>query len=127
MPGPILVSTALLGTVLSLGAGLAIATDEGRGPAMQALQGISADGRTLVFSVNSCHGDPEATVTEEDAGKVVVSVVSDIQTGEGPACADGVSVRLSEPLGTRQVIDAATARSRPGEWCSSSRVASRWC
>jgi hypothetical protein len=93
-----------------VGVGLALATEEGRAPAMVGVPDVSEDGRTLTFQVDSCHGDPEATVVSEDDEHVSVRVISDVQTGDHPACADSVSLRLAEPLGGRKVVDADTER-----------------
>lgn len=107
---PILLAAGLLGGVLALGAGLALAAEEGRAPAMNGVPGVSEDGRTLYFQVQSCNGNPEATVVSESNETVVVRVISDVQTGDSQGCSDGVTVQLAEPLGDRQVVDGDTNR-----------------
>ena len=46
----------------------------------------------------------------EGATEVRVTVQSDVQRGPGPACADRVTVRLTEPLGNRTLVDSATGQ-----------------
>lgn len=60
--------------------------------------------------MSTCLGDPEVETLSKNAREVVVSVVSDVQTGEGPACLDSVVLRLDQPLGDRELIDNTTGR-----------------
>jgi hypothetical protein len=68
---------------------------------------VRSDGRTLAFAVASCHGSPKATA-EESAREVRISVRSD--TSSDDECADGATVKLDQPLGDRDVVDAKTGR-----------------
>ena len=62
----------------------------------------------LELNVNSCNEKPTAVV-EEFATEVRVEVMSDRRLGRnGGDCADSVTVTLSEPLGTRRVVDEST-------------------
>lgn len=60
--------------------------------------------------VTTCLGDPGVETLSNNAREVVVSVVSDVQAGEGPACLDSVVLRLDQPLGDRELIDNTTRR-----------------
>ncbi len=62
----------------------------------------------LELNVNSCNEKPTAEV-EESATEVRVEVMSSRRLGRnGGDCADSVTVTLSEPLGTRRVVDEST-------------------
>lgn len=74
-----------------------------------AVEGVSADGRSVVLTVASCNGDPSAEV-EERGDRVVVQVRGDTTTGD---CADGVCIELDRPLDERAVIDATTDQPVP--------------
>ena len=59
----------------------------------------------LQLNVNSCN-ENLATDVSESATEVRVRVMSDRKLGRsGGDCADSVTVNLSEPLGTRRVVD----------------------
>jgi hypothetical protein len=68
---------------------------------------VRPDDRTLGFAVSSCHGSPKATA-EESASQVRIIVRSD--TSSNDDCADGATVKLNQPLGDRDVVDAKTGR-----------------
>jgi hypothetical protein len=62
----------------------------------------------LELNVDSCNENPRAHVVES-ATEVHVRVISDRRLGRnGGDCADSVTVTLSEPLGTRLVVDEST-------------------
>ena len=63
--------------------------------------------------VVTCQGDPEVAELVEGPAEVRVTVVSDVQRGQGPGCADGVTVRLAEPLGDRALVDGSTGERVP--------------
>jgi hypothetical protein len=84
--------------------------DTPREPIAVILATLSADGRELRLGVNTCQGKPEVTKVSEDERQVVITVVSDVQEGEGPGCMDGALVRLSKPLQQRRVLDGTTNR-----------------
>jgi hypothetical protein len=60
--------------------------------------------------IDTCKGRPEAAVTSEGSTKVVVEVISDVQTGDHPACLDSVTVRLRDLLGDRELVDTTGDR-----------------
>lgn len=64
-----------------------------------------ADSAVLEVGVTSCNGEPTVRA-EETAAQVRLEV--DADTGSGNDCADAAMVTLSEPLGEREVVDAAT-------------------
>jgi hypothetical protein len=66
------------------------------------------DGATLRISVDTCQGNPELLDVTQSASAVEVTVVSDDQPRQRPACADHVNVQLDQPLGTRKLIDGST-------------------
>ncbi|MDQ1382527.1 MAG: hypothetical protein QOJ71_3246 [Actinomycetota bacterium] len=68
---------------------------------------VAANGRTLHFAVSTCHGKPTTRVVET-ARQVHLLVTSD--TSSSDKCADGGSVTLHEPLGSRTVIDDKTGK-----------------
>jgi hypothetical protein len=103
-------SGVLLVGVVGLGAVVAFFADEGRAPAGVLDASASDGGRELRLTVDTCQGSTEATVVSEGPTEVVVEVISDVQTGEGPACLDAVTVRLRDPLGDRDLVDTTGAR-----------------
>lgn len=103
-------ASATLATVLVFGALLAVLTEEGRAPTKVLGASANDGGRQLRLSVDSCLGKPKAEVLSEDETQVVISVISDVQTGVGPACLDAVVLRLNQPLGERELVDNATGR-----------------
>ena len=69
---------------------------------------VSADGRTLSFGTGTCDQN-EATTVEESPTTVRTHATADRAfCGGTGACASVTTVRLDEPLGDRQVIDAST-------------------
>ena len=67
---------------------------------------VSVDDRTLSFAAPSCHGNPTVRL-REDPRTVHLQLTTD--TGRADKCADTVTVRLLQPLGTRRVIDDTTS------------------
>ncbi len=66
---------------------------------------VSSDGLTLFVGVNSCNGEPSATVSQ-GADAIRISVESYIPGGDDQdGCADEVIVSLDEPLGERVIVD----------------------
>jgi hypothetical protein len=64
--------------------------------------------RTLVVNLNACNGEnSRVTAIEETADAVTVTARTDDPPG-GDDCSDGVTVRLGDPLGVREVIDGST-------------------
>lgn len=68
----------------------------------------SVSGDVLQLVVDTCHGDPRATVEETD-DEVTVTVVS-TRHDPGDACQDVVEVTLREPLGSRTLIDGLSGQ-----------------
>jgi hypothetical protein len=67
------------------------------------------DDGALVLEVDSCEGNPVASVLEESAEHVRVEVVaSSTPYGGGGDCLDIVEIPLQEPLGERVLVDAHT-------------------
>ncbi len=65
------------------------------------------DDSLLVLSLDSCNGDPDVSVLEENDDQVrVEAVASSTPFGGGDDCLDVVEVRLQQPLGNRVVVDA---------------------
>lgn len=104
------VALAAVASVLALGVALAIATEEGRAPARVVDASAMDGGREVRLTVDTCKGNPEVDVVSQGPTEVVISVISDVQTGEVPACVDHVSFRLDEPIGDRDLQDRATGR-----------------
>lgn len=105
------------GTVLAIVALLALVTGcasaqptEVRGP--QPIVGWSNGGDVQVVLIGTCHGDPVATV-EEDDETVTITVTSTLRS-PGDACQDSLQIPLDRPLGDRDVIDGATGEAPPG-------------
>jgi len=69
---------------------------------------VAANGRSLNFVVPTCHGRPTTQVVENGT-EVHLLVTSD--TTSSDKCADGASVTLDAPLGTRRVVDDKTGKS----------------
>lgn len=67
---------------------------------------VSADGRTLRLTINSCHGNPTVMV-DESADRVILHARGGATADD---CADLATVTLREPLGDRIVIDATSQR-----------------
>ncbi len=68
----------------------------------------SVAGDVLQLVVDTCHGDPRATVEETD-DEVTVTIVSTWQD-PGDACQDSVEVTLDAPLGSRTLIDGTSGQ-----------------
>ncbi len=71
---------------------------------------VFADPRSprLEVSVNTCNQNP-IVLMDESATRIVVTVEADEVEGSGRNdCRDGVEATLAQPLGDREIIDAAT-------------------
>lgn len=71
---------------------------------------VRPPGEVLDLTVNACNADEDVVVTESDA-EVRLRVIAAQETLDD--CADGVTVRLARPLGTRAVIDDTTGKAVP--------------
>ncbi len=103
---------ALVGVVLvalATGCGSSTPVDE-RGP--QPIVGWANGGELQIVYVDTCNGDPEATVVE-DADTVTISVTSTVRAS-GEECQDSLRIPLDAPLGDRTVIDGVTGDPAPG-------------
>jgi hypothetical protein len=105
--GTVLATVALL--TLVTGCASAEPTQE-RGP--QPIIGWSNGGDVQVVLIGTCHGDPVATV-EEDDETVIITVTSTLRS-PGNACQDSLQIALNRPLGDRDVIDGVTGEAPPG-------------
>jgi hypothetical protein len=69
--------------------------------------GASPDARTLRLSVGSCNADL-TTAVEETSSRVTVTVTARNNTSDD--CLDGLTIRLDEPLGQRELVDGVTGK-----------------
>lgn len=68
----------------------------------------------LEVVVSSCMGDPVVDELEEDDEQVRIRIVTAMLVGgEGPACADALTVTLDDPLDGRTVIDLVSGETLP--------------
>ena len=81
-----------------------------RGP--QPIIGWSNGGDALHVVIGTCHGDPVATV-EEDDETVTITVTSTLRS-PGDACQDSLQIPLNRPLDERDVVDGVTGKAPPG-------------
>ncbi|KAF2414668.1 hypothetical protein B1729_03555 [Microbacterium sp. B35-04] len=65
-----------------------------------------------VVVIGTCHGDPVATV-EEDDETVIITVTSTLGS-PGAACQESLQIALNRHLGDRDVIDGVTGEAPPG-------------
>ena len=72
-----------------------------------------SDGSTLQLGLATCNGDAELTKLDETSTEVRLLVVADEPGQDGDDCSDGMTITLSAPLGTRNVLDASTGRPVP--------------
>lgn len=72
-----------------------------------------SDGNTLQLGLATCNGDAELTKLDETSTEVRLLVVADKPDRNGDDCSDGMTITLSAPLGTRNVLDAATGKPVP--------------
>ncbi len=82
----------------------------GCGPAEPMLAEVYGDSPStnLEMSVNTCNQNPTLLI-EESATKIIVAVEADEVEGSARNdCLDGAVATLAQPLGDREVIDAAT-------------------
>jgi hypothetical protein len=94
-------------------------TGGSREPVSLAGVAYSSDGQSLTIGVNSCNGNPSATVTEQDT-TVLVAAEAFIPAGDDQeTCEDKVSIVLDEPLGSRRLVDAVGDRTIEVEFTSS--------
>lgn len=66
------------------------------------------DDGSLVLEVDSCNGDPAASVLEQNDQVRVEVVASTTPYRGGQDCLDIVEIALQEPLGERALVDAHT-------------------
>ena len=66
------------------------------------------DDGLLVLEVDSCNGDPAASVLEQNDQVRVEVVASTTPYRGGQDCLDIVEIALQEPLGERALVDAHT-------------------
>lgn len=71
---------------------------------------VTEDGRELQLGVNSCNADLKVEV-REDEERVAIRVT--VRNDTMDDCMDGVTVALEEPLGERELVDAATGQAVP--------------
>jgi hypothetical protein len=83
---------------------------EERGP--QPIVGWSNGGDVQSVVIGTCHGDPVATVEEDD--ETVIITVTSTPRSPGDACQDSLQIALDQPLGDRDVIDGVTGEAPPG-------------
>lgn len=91
---------AVLGSVL-LVAGCAFH------PEISPWAGLTPDGITLEFGVDTCNADLEASVVESAATVEVTIIARDDTTND---CRDMLTVVLDDPLADRELVDGATGR-----------------
>ncbi|WP_432562733.1 hypothetical protein [Kineococcus sp. SYSU DK003] len=70
----------------------------------------SADGNVLHLGINSCNGDPQASVVETETDITVTVTAVFQQGGDSAACMDGLAITVAAPVGERAVIDGFTGR-----------------
>ncbi|MCR2817416.1 hypothetical protein NQ166_01055 [Microbacterium sp. zg.Y1090] len=83
---------------------------EKRGP--QPIIGWSNGGDVQSVVIGTCHGNPVATV-EEDDETAIITVTSTLRS-PGDACQDSLQIALDRDLGNRHVIDGVTGEPPPG-------------
>ncbi|MFJ6678823.1 hypothetical protein ACIQLK_06805 [Microbacterium sp. NPDC091382] len=97
--------------VLGLVAGCAPAEPtEERG--IQPIVGWANGGDIQSVTVGTCHGDPVATVEEDD--RTATITVTSTKRSPGDSCLDALQVPPDRPLEDRAVIDGATGEVPPG-------------
>ncbi|WP_062316446.1 hypothetical protein [Demequina maris] len=96
--------------VLVLAACAASEPTEVRGPVP--IVGWSNGGDVQIVDVDSCGGDPEASVVETES--TVTITVTSTKRDPGDACLDSLEIELDAELGDRQVIDGVTGEEPPG-------------
>jgi hypothetical protein len=79
---------------------------------------LARDGRTLTVYAGSIHQcqelvDATAVVTRQDGGQVTIAVRAWVAETDGCGKSVALPVRLTGPLGDREVRDAATDEARP--------------
>jgi hypothetical protein len=104
----VIVSTALIGVIMMFAVSCVGGTADRQ---IMGIQSVSADERSLWLSVASCNGNPTAEV-DEGEDEIVVRVRGGDTNDD---CADGVCIRLDEPLAGRTLTDATTNRLVPLE------------
>jgi transcriptional regulator NrdR family protein len=63
---------------------------------------------SLRLTLNICHAAERRVTTAETADAVTVTVTAKSQGGSHDNCADGLSVSLSDPFGSRSLVDGTT-------------------
>lgn len=86
--------------------GLVLAACASGGREQVEIMAASSDGTIVDMTVASCNANPSAEVDESDE-RVVITVMADRPGPNRDDCADGITVRLSDPLGSRQLIDGS--------------------
>ena len=74
-----------------------------RGRGQVEILDASSDGSTVDMTVASCNGSPSAKVVESPE-TVVITVTAESSDDD---CADGITVRLSDPLDSRRLMDGS--------------------
>ncbi len=104
-------STTPVGTALRVASAtvlllLLASCSPAQGRAPRPIVAWSVAGDVLQLVVDTCHGDPRATVEETD-DEVTVTIVS-TRHDPGDACQDTVEVTLEAPLGSRTLVDGTS-------------------
>lgn len=103
------VVVALLVVIVVTVVGLQALQDVTVRSAVDVVEAEVRDDGSLVLEVDSCNGDPVASVLEQADDQVRIQVVaSSTPFRGGDDCLDAVEVALQEPLGDRVVVDAHT-------------------
>ena len=82
-------------------------------PQVQIAEATTSDGTTFEIALRACEGSYEMALDESDDSIVVTF------TGDGPTdsdCQDLRSLTLSEPIGTRRLIDGSDDTTVPLRW-----------
>ena len=66
----------------------------------------SPDSERLELAIDACRAESTSYDAEESDDEVVITITT--EGGEGPECADGLTVELEEPLGDRRLVDGST-------------------
>ncbi len=105
----VLVAVVALLLVIAVTVGWQVLQDVTVRGAVDVVEAEVRDDGSLVLEVDSCNGDPVASVFEQTDDQVRIEVVaSSTPFGGGGDCLDIVEVALQKPLGDRVVVDAHT-------------------
>lgn len=105
-------ATVAAGIVLLVLLAGCMPTDPSEQRGVQPIVGWANGGDIQSVTVGTCHGDPIATVDEDD--RTVTITVTSTKRSPGDSCLDALQVPLDRPLGDRAVIDGATGEAPPG-------------